>query len=113
MRYAVIDQSGDLIDRDLTTEQAAHEILTVDGQEYEIRLGSAGDYWILWGRQEVANRPWEVTRFSTWGTRAEARAAIFAHVVKKADGGRYWKAEAIPQAKYDETQARLAAEAGE
>ena len=111
MLYAVVDQSGDLIARDLTTEQAAHEILTGDGQEYEIRLNSAGDFWTLWTRQQVANKPWKVTLMGTYGTEAEARAKIFAHVVKEADGGRWWKAEAIPQEEYDEMEARLAAEA--
>lgn len=113
MLYAVVDQSGDLIARDLTTEQAAHEILTVDGQQYEIRPDSAGDYWTLWGRQQVANKPWTATIIGTYGTEAEARAEIFAHVVKEADGGRWWMAEAIPQEEYDEMIERLAAEAGE
>lgn len=110
MLYAVVDQSGDLIARDLTTEQAAHEILTVDSQEYEIRPDSAGEYWTLWGRQQVANKPWTATLMGTYGTEAEARAEIFAHVVKEADGGRWWMAEAIPQAVYDEMIERLADE---
>lgn len=114
MLYAVVDQSGDLIARDLTTAQAAHKILTVDSQEYEIRpSGAYRDYWTLWDRQQVANKPWTATLIGTYGTEDEARAEIFAHVVKEADGGRWWKAEAIPQGEYDETQARLAAEAGE
>jgi len=113
MLYAVVDQSGDLIARDLTTEQAAHEILTVDGQEYEIRPDSAGEYWTMWGRQQVANKPWTATLIGTYGTEDEARAEIFAHVVKEADGGRHWKAEAILQDEYDAMMARLAAEAGE
>lgn len=114
MLYAVVDRSGDLIARDLTTAQAAHEILTVDGQEYEIRNnGADGDYWTLWERQQVANKPWTATIIGTYGSEAEARAEIFAHVVKEADGGRWWKAEAIPQEEYDEMQARLEAEAGQ
>lgn len=111
MLYAVVDQSGELIARDLTTEDAAHEILTVDGQEYEIRPDSAGDYWTLWTRQQVANKPWTATLIGTCGTEDEARADILAHVVKEADGGRWWKAEAIPQTEYDEMEARLRAEA--
>lgn len=113
MLYAVTDQSGDLIARDLTASDAAHEILTVDGQEYDIRPDSAGEYWTLWTRQQVANKPWTATLIGTYGTEDEARAEIFAHVVKESDGGRSWKAEAIPQGVYDEVQARLAAEAGE
>ena len=111
MLYAVVDQSGNLIARDLTTEQAAHEILTADGQDYEIRPDSAdGDYWTLWTRQQVANKPWTATLIGTYDGR-RTRAVIFAHVVKKADGGRWWKAEAIPQDEYDEMIERLRAEA--
>ena len=113
MLYAVVDQSGELIARDLTTNEAAHAILTVDGQEYEIRNnGADGDYWTLWERQQVANKPWTATLIGTYGAEPDARAEIFAHVVKEADGGRWWKAEAIPQAVYDEMIERLAAEAG-
>ena len=111
MPYAVVDQSGELIARDLTTEDAAHEILTVDGQEYEIRPDSAGDYWTLWTRQQVANKPWTSTLFGDYGPENEARAVIFAHVVNEADGGRWWMAEAIPQEEYDEMEARLRVEA--
>jgi len=113
MLYAVVDQSGELIARDLTTEQAAHEILTVDGQEYEIRPDRAGDYWTLWTRQQVANKPWTAILGSFGLTIADARADIFAHVVKEADGGRWWKAEAIPQEEYDEMVDWFAAEAGQ
>ena len=113
MLYAVVDQSGELIARDLTTEQAAHEILTVDGQEYEIRPDRAGDYWTLWTRQQVANKPWTAILGSFGLTIADARADIFAHVVKEADGGRWWKAEAIPQEEYDEMVEWFAAEAGQ
>ena len=116
MLYAVVDQSGELIARDLTTEQAAHEILTVDRQKYDIRPDSSGDYWTLWTLPPWSARGrrfWTATLIGTYGTEAEARAEIFARVVKEADGGRWWKAEAIPQEEYDEMQARLAAEAGE
>lgn len=113
MLYAVVDQSGDLIARDLTTEEAAHEILTVDGQEYDIRPDSAGDYWTLWTRHRAANRPWSTSLMGAYGTEAEARAEILAYVVREADGGSLWKAEAILQSVYDEMIERLAAEAGQ
>jgi hypothetical protein len=112
MLYAVVDQSGELIARDLTTEQAAHEILTVDGQEYEIRPDSTDGYWTLRSRKPVSNKPWTAHLLIVkYGTEDEARAAIFAHVVAAADGGRWWKAEAIPQEEYDEMVERLRAEA--
>lgn len=111
MLYAVVDQSGDLIARDLTTEQAAHEILTVDGQEYEMRRDPEG-YWSLWTRQQVANRPWTCTLLGSWGqTEDDAKAEVFADALRQADGGRHWMAEAIPQDEYDAMMARLAAEA--
>lgn len=114
MLYAVVDQSGELIARDLTTEQAAHEILTVDGQEYEIRPDSHDGYWTLRSRKPVSNKPWTAHLLIVkYGTEDEARAEIFAQVVKEADGGRWWKAEAIPQEEYDEMVDWFAAEAGQ
>jgi len=113
MLYAVVDQSGELIARDLTTEQAAHEILTVDGQEYEIRPDSTDGYWTLRSRKPVSNKLWTAILGSFGLTIADARADIFAHVVKEADGGRWWKAEAIPQEEYDEMVDWFAAEAGQ
>lgn len=111
MLYAVVDQGGELIARDLTIESAADEILSTDSQEWEIRADSAGDYWTLWSRQQVANKRWAATLIGACGTEDEARAAILACVVEEADGGRSWKAEAIPQAEYDEMEARFRAEA--
>jgi hypothetical protein len=114
MLYAVVDQGGELIARDLTTDQAARAILTVDSQEYEIRpSGAYRDYWTLWTRQQVANKPWTETLMGTYGVEYEARAAIFARVVKEADGGRWWKAEAMPQADYDAMISQAEAEADE
>ena len=110
MLYAVVDMSGELIARDLTTEQAAHRILLEDGQDYDIRPDSAGDFWTLWTCRQVANKPWTATLIGAYGTEAEARAEIFAQVVKEATWGRWWKAEAIPQGEYDEMEARLRAE---
>lgn len=75
--YAVVDQSGDLIARDLTLEQAAGKILTEDSQEYDIRPDSAGDFWTLWTRQQVANKPWTATLIGTYGD----EAAVWAEAV--------------------------------
>ena len=60
---------------------------------------------------EIDRRCIEGALIGAYGTEAEARARILAHVVKEADGGRWWKAEAIPQEDYDEMEARLRAEA--
>lgn len=110
MLYTVVDMSGELIARDLTAERAAHRILTEDSQEYDIRPDFSGDYWTIWTRQQVANKPWTATLFGAYGTEAEARADIFARVVNVADGGPHWLAEAIPQEDWDEMQDRLKAE---
>jgi hypothetical protein len=94
MLYAVVDQGGELIARDLTIENAADEILSTDSQEWEIRADTAGDFW-------------------TYGTEADARAEILAEVVRVADGGASWKAEAMPQADYDAMISQAEAEADE
>jgi hypothetical protein len=110
MLYAVVNQGGELIARDLTIENAADEILSVDSQEWEIRADTAGDFWTLWTRQQVANKPWTATLIGTCGAEADARAAILAKVVRAADGGRDWKAQAMPQADYDAMISRLKAD---
>jgi hypothetical protein len=113
MLYAVVDQGGELIARDLTIENAADEILSTDSQEWEIRADTAGDFWALWTRQQVANKPWTATLIGTYGTEADARAEILAEVVRVADGGASWKAEAMPQADYDAMILQAEAEADE
>ena len=108
MLYCVVNQSGELIERDLTIENAADEILSTDSQEWEIRADTAGNFWTLWSRQQVANKPWTATLIGAYGTEADARAEILAEVVRVADGGPSWKAEAMPQADYDAMIAEIA-----
>jgi hypothetical protein len=78
--YTVLDTDGKLIARHLTPAEAAHIILTDDGREYEVRENDG--IFLLWSRQQVANRPWAKTIvFSLADTIAEAEAEIFASVI--------------------------------
>ena len=78
--YDVVDHDGELVAESLTAAEAAHEILTSDGREYDIR--NAEDGYVVWSRQQVANRPWARTTItSIKSDRAEAEADIFAQVV--------------------------------
>jgi len=117
--FTVIDADGEAIARNLTAADAAHVILTDDGQEYEIRpmfYGNEADYaetmptqservqdcgggYELWSRQQVANRLWAKTVvFSLADTLGEAEAEIFASVIR-ANWSRH--PQAMTDAEYD------------
>ena len=114
MLYVVVDRAGEPIAEGLTESEAAHEILTYDGEQYEIRADEDGEGWILWSRHETAHRPWTRTIFRSWQTdRDAAEAVILADVVRTACTGERWKAEAVLQAEWDEVQARLVEENAE
>ncbi len=114
MLYVVVDRAGTPLAEGLTETEAAHEILTHDGEQYEIRADEDGEGWVLWTRHQTANRPWTQTIFGSWQTdRDTAEAVILAEVVRAADTFNGWTAEAIPQADWDEMQARLAEENAE
>lgn len=80
--YTVLDNgSGEAIATGLTAAEAAHEILTSDSQEYDIREDEDGGF-TLWARQQVANKGWTRTViFSVKDDRAEAEAEIFGQVI--------------------------------
>ena len=80
--YTVIDTDGEAIARHLTAAEAAHIILVDDGRDYEIRPTNDGGF-LLWSRQQVANRPWAKTIvYSFADTLEEAEAEIFAAVIR-------------------------------
>lgn len=114
MLYVVINRAGEPIAEGLTEAEAAHEILTYDGEEYDIRADAydeGGSLWTLWTRHQTANRHWTPTILGSWQTdRDAAEAVILAEVVRAADTFNGWTAEAIPQDDWDEMQARLAEE---
>lgn len=84
--YRVISTDGEVIETGLSLSEAAHEVLTSDGREYQIRPDDDGAGFTLWSRQQVAGLPWTATRFSSVSAdRAEAEGDIFADVV---NGGR-------------------------
>ena len=58
--YTVLSRQGEIEGRGLSLAEAASEILTYDGREYEIRPPEGAGYW-LWRSQQVADRPWERT----------------------------------------------------
>jgi hypothetical protein len=112
MLYVVINQTGEPIAEGLTEAEAAHEILTHDSAQYEIRADRDGEGWILWGKS--LNGPWIAYIFGSWETdRDAAEAEILAEVVRAADASSGWTAEAIPQDDWDAMQARLAEEGAE
>ena len=79
--YTILTGEGEVIDTGLSLRDAAHEILTSDSRSYEVREDKDGGF-TLWGRQQVANRGWEATRFFSIKTdRAEAEDEIFSAVV--------------------------------
>jgi hypothetical protein len=109
MLYVVVDRSGEPIAEGLTEAEAAHEILTHDSAQYEIRADEDGEGWVLWSKS--LNGRWTQCVFGSWQTdRDAAEAVILAEVVRAADTFNGWTAEAIPQDDWDEMQARLAAE---
>jgi hypothetical protein len=106
MLYVVINQAGEPIAEGLTVAEAAHEILTHDSAQYEIRPDADGEGWILWGKS--LNGPGIAYIFGSWETdREAAEAEIMAEVVLAADTGNHWTAEAIPQADWDAMQDRV------
>lgn len=52
--------NGDRAITGLTMIEAAHELLSTDSAEYDIRPDSRGGYR-LWTRKQVANKPWTQT----------------------------------------------------
>jgi hypothetical protein len=109
MLYVVVDRAGEPIAEGLTEAEAAHEILTYDSAQYELRPEEDGVGYRLWGRE--MNGRWSSYRFySLASSLADAQAELMSDVVRTACTGERWKAEAVPQAEWDEMQARLAEE---
>jgi multidrug efflux pump subunit AcrA (membrane-fusion protein) len=80
--YTVLDTNGDLIATGLTAADAAAEMLTDDGREFDIRAAADGTGFDLWTRQQVANKGWTITAIYSVDTdRAAAEARIFAKVI--------------------------------
>ena len=80
--YTVICTSGHVIATGLTVADAAAEVLTDDGREYEIRAAEDGNGYELWTRQQVANRGWTQTVvYSVEDGRTAAEAEIYAKVI--------------------------------
>jgi hypothetical protein len=79
--YTILSGDGEMTATGLSLRDAAHEVLTSDGREYEVREDEDGGF-TLWSRQQAANRPWAATRFFSVKTgQDEAEAEIFAEVI--------------------------------
>lgn len=105
--YTVIDNvSGEAIATGLSAADAASEVLTSDGREFEIRLADDGNGFELWTRQQVANRGWTCTAlYSIEADRSAAEADIFAQVIAANWPGR---PSVLTDAQYAEMRAELA-----
>ena len=102
--YTVTDRSGNVIARGLTLSHAAHEILSTDGREWDIRPIDGGG-WRLWSRQQVANRPWAETSITSFVSSPEAASDdIFEQVITACWPGHY---EACTDAGYDRMLAEI------
>ncbi|AGH48786.1 MULTISPECIES: hypothetical protein [Sphingomonadales] len=79
--YTILSGEGEVQAQGLTLTEAAHEILTSDSREYDVRQDDDGGF-TLWTRQQVANRGWEMTTFfSTNSDRKQAEDEIFTAIV--------------------------------
>lgn len=109
IKFTVVDTDFEPIARHLSAAEAAHIILTADGRDYAIRPTGDGGF-VLWTRQQVANRLWAEPLLFSGGRRvcffadtlAEAEAEIFAAVIRAR-----WPRhpEAMTDAEFDEIAA--------
>ena len=59
-RYVVLNCNGDVIRHNLDRDDACNQILTDDGQEWEVRPDSPEGH-TLWSRKQVGNVSWHPT----------------------------------------------------
>lgn len=64
--YDIVDHDGDILARNLSLTDAADAVMTSDGREWELRNLAPHWHWEAWSRHQVANRPWEATRFLSY-----------------------------------------------
>ena len=79
--YTVLSAQGEVLFTGLSLRDAAFEMLTSDGRDFEIR--EENGMFFLWARQECAGRPWHRMLFvSASDDRAEAEDEIFRDVIE-------------------------------
>lgn len=101
--YTVLSRDGEVIERGLSGVDAAREILTSDGRQFDIR--HADGLWTLWSCQEVANRRWTQTALSSARpSLKQAEDDIFEQTLSASWLGHY---EAVTDKQYDEMLAGL------
>jgi hypothetical protein len=104
--YTVTSAEGENPRTGLSLHDAADEILSSDSREWKIERDEDG-MWVIWSRQQVANRGWAKTITSSWeDTQEEAEAEMFAEVIQKS-----WQWRGHDIAVTDEEYARSWAEA--
>lgn len=110
--YTVLRADGEINARGLSAPDAAVEVMTYDGHDYDILRDQDG--WRLFTTKHSRNsplggRPMTGTVIWSFATHeAEARAEILAEVIKNAG---WWRGQSvITDADYDQMVADLAAE---
>ncbi len=109
MTYTVCRaDDGDNAHSGLSLEEAADEMLSYDGRDWELRRDGEG--WRIWNTYQNHARPWVSTRFySAEENEAKARAELLAEVV----GDKINRHLAMTDADYEAMMARIAAENAE
>ena len=86
-KFTVISGSGVVQAEGLSADEAAVQVLTYDGHNYEIRPDADGGFW-LWHTQRGGGGNVPMVRtliYSAAETEDEAQDEIFAEVLTKAD----------------------------
>ena len=115
--YVVLNNQGDIQERDCTIAEAAQTVMGYDGHSFEIRPASDGKGFALWASQFSRNSPAggrplvKSVIFSLSEDRSAAEAEIFKAVAVNAE---WWMGcDVREQAEYDAEVAALAAEEGD
>lgn len=110
MEKYTIHHGGENATSGLSAADAAGEILTADGQDYEIRREP--DCWRLWQRQEVANVKWHAVSVRSFEeTEEAAEADIFQQIVERCLHGLWDRyTEIMTDADYNAMLVQLAAD---
>lgn len=104
--YTILDSTGEAIKRGLSLADAADEIMTSDGREWEIRKDPIG--WVAWSRHQVAGIGW--TKCSGLYSIKNYRLAAERDIHLKIVNAERWPGhcETMTDAAYDEMMAHLA-----
>lgn len=86
--YTIANFRNDNVQSGLSARNAADELLSHDGAEYEVRAEADGTGFTLWDRKPNAGKPWARTViYSVEADRAAAETEIFTKVIQSG----YWE----------------------